>query len=97
MGRQRDDEGLQDWEKDRQEGHDEREEVKQEEHDERKQVRQEEREARKGKREDQSRTQRTLAREKIGNFPLPHVHLGVALRGAGLLLLLGPYSPECVE
>ncbi len=36
VGRKRDDEGLQDWEKDRQEDHDEREEVRQEEHDERK-------------------------------------------------------------
>jgi hypothetical protein len=61
MGRQRNDEGLQDWEKDRQEGHDEREEVKQEEREESKQVRQEEREDRNG----------TLAREKIGNFSLP--------------------------
>jgi hypothetical protein len=45
VGRKRDDEGLQDWEKDRdqdrQEEHDEREEVRQEEHDERKQVRRE--------------------------------------------------------
>jgi hypothetical protein len=60
VGRKRDDEGLQDWEKDRQEDHDEREEVRQEERDERKQVRQEEREDLKGKREEQRRTQRNL-------------------------------------
>jgi hypothetical protein len=43
VGRKRDDEGLQDWEKDRdqkrQDEHDEREEIRQEEHDERAQVR----------------------------------------------------------
>jgi hypothetical protein len=42
VGRERDDEGLQDWEKVRQEEHDERKQVRQEEHDERKQVRREE-------------------------------------------------------
>jgi hypothetical protein len=50
VGRRRDDEGLQDWEKDRdqdrQEEHDERVGVRQEEHDEREQVRREEREDR---------------------------------------------------
>jgi hypothetical protein len=62
VGRKRDDEGLQDWEKDRdqdrQEEHDEREEVRQEEHDEREQVRREEREDRKQAREDERETRR---------------------------------------
>jgi hypothetical protein len=46
VGRERDDEGLQDWEKDRQEEHDEREEVRQEEREDRKQGREDERETR---------------------------------------------------
>jgi isoaspartyl peptidase/L-asparaginase-like protein (Ntn-hydrolase superfamily) len=72
MGRQRNDEGLQDWEKDRQEGHDEREEVKQEEREESKQVRQEEREESKQVRQEEREDRNgTLAREKIGNFSLP--------------------------
>jgi hypothetical protein len=62
VGRKRDDEGLQDWEKDRdqdrQEEHDERVGVRQEEHDEREQVRREEREDRKQAREDERETRR---------------------------------------
>jgi hypothetical protein len=62
VGRKRDDEGLQDWEKDRdqkrQDEHDESEEIRQEEHDERAQVRREEREERTQAREDERETRR---------------------------------------
>jgi hypothetical protein len=51
VGRKRDDEGLQDWEKDR-------DQDRQEEHDERQQVRQEEREDRKQERQDERETRR---------------------------------------
>jgi hypothetical protein len=46
VGRERDDEGLQDWEKVRQDEQDEREEVRREEREERKQGREDERETR---------------------------------------------------
>jgi hypothetical protein len=66
VGRKRDDEGLQDWEKDRdqdrQEDHDERQQVRQEEHDERQQVRQEEHDEREEVRREE-REDRKQARE----------------------------------